>query len=313
MESDSEQPGDETRGARPWSRRALIGGVVASVGLLLTTLVVAKSALVLLLGGMFFAWGCSSSAALLLLALAVRRLRGGVGDAPWLRARDVALHAIIAGGGLLAGSLALTAKIGIGDGSHLAIAVGGLAVLVWGVVGLRRSAAGRPTNLALLLLACVAAVWIPRELGHFSIHLKHDNWQTKSNTQRNSRCSGTAGRTKRLRWQLTGRLRGDIGSILTERFTRARRQPAAVQVMVSGDLGIAGPACFLPLYRSASGRGKLSLVFDYDKGSARCFANVEIALSIEASSWGIGTCYDLRKAVAQTVLKELHKAVRGSL
>jgi hypothetical protein len=307
-----------------WSRRAVIGAIAGALVVELVLLVIARSAQVLLLSGYFFAWGASCAAAVLLAALLVRRLRGGRGAPPWLVAKDIATLTTVAGGGLALGSLGVIVRAGAGDGNLVGLGAVGLALAIWATLRLRVGARGdapstRPSELlrgqVLLLAVSVVAVWVPREAGQFSISLGSDRWKVSTNANRSGGCSGGVPRHgQRYRWQLTnGGIQGDLGQLLAARIGRPAPRPNVVRVTVSGRLDVGGFGCYLPLYRSAAGRGRLSLSFHYRAGGATCHAHHSLSLTIDANSQGIGACPDLLKKVAGGVLREIHRSVDQTL
>jgi len=305
-----------TRPPKPWSRRALVGGLVLAVLLALSLLLVTRSAVILLMGGFFVAWGCSCAAGLLLCGTAVSRLRRG-STPTWLSPVEVALIALLAGLGLAAGGLAVVISSGtVGNGQQIVVVGLGVVLVVWGVLRLR---GGRARERAAwpLLGATLLAVWIPRELGFFNLHLTKDSWRVSAGAQRSESCAGgPRQRGERYRWVLVSDgIRGDLGERVHEQLGRPRR-PGLVHVRVSGHIDVGGPACYLPLFRSASGRGQLQLMFNFTSGGARgarCTSTHRLDLTIDGENFGVATCRDLLEAISKGVVREIHRSVDQTL
>jgi hypothetical protein len=172
----------------------------------------------------------------------------------------------------------------------------------------------------LLLAVTFLIVEVPRELGTFSVSWTRSSMDTNRDDHRNTTCNTNnwpdenSVRAATRSWRIVGDLGGNVGSLVDKGNDSQERAGGELLVIVHGDVDIGWARCGVPFYKNVSTHADLTLsyaVSDANGGTIDCTGDGTLALDIDYAAWGSESCRDVRKAVAQELVKQLEAEARA--
>jgi hypothetical protein len=290
---------------------ALVGALIGAVA---AVQIPAQGAARLLVIAVWQAMGGSIAATLVLLVTAIERV---VGDGLTIATSRVPRAlAVVTGAGVAVGVVIMLALASVEPGA-------GAPVLMMASLALVAVALVRPLAVAVgplaLLVASVALVEIPRELGVLDVHWSWSHTTTHRDDDTHAHCEGNdwPGAMKVAAvargWRIEPRLGGNVGEQLTY-----EERPAAngeLTVVFEGDVDVGWAECLIPLYKPVTVDADLDVRFRVEAAegtaTASCDGNGTARLHVELTTTGFSSCHHVREELADALRAQLAAFARG--
>ena len=267
-------------------------GLVASVRIL-TRLDDVSATLVAVVVAVWIALGVASASAVLLVAAAVQRvLRRSVTA---LTSPTPQMLAMSGGAALGVGGIVVCVLLG-----RLVeeLALVALAGLMLAMIAFRTQPPVAALRAVALLVAAIAIVIVPRELGWIGANWFTSDQSSKRDGNWSTGCHGANA------WHIESQLDGNIGELVPRGPVRPGH-PGELVLRAHGTVDGGGPLCYTPLYKSVHVETTINISYTLTIAGATCSGAGTVRLVLDRSVKGFASCRDVREDLAQTVSSEL--------